>query len=136
MAHFVLFDDDPTFGSMFSKALLKHGLKCSPFDRVEAFLESGQERPDLFIVDLSMPDPSGVHWEFGGILNVSKIRQAFGDDVPIWVLTGYDDVRIERECVRSGANKMLFKREGVAETANDLSIHWLWRETGNRRRFH
>ena len=56
--------------------------------------------------------------------------------VPIWVLTGYDDARIERECLRSGANKMLFKREGVAETADDLSIHWNWRETGNRRRFH
>lgn len=136
MTQIVILDDDRTFASMLRKGLLKHGLLSHSFDRVEDYLQSDGDDPDLFIVDLSMPDPSGVHWEFGGLLNIAKLREARGARAPIWVLTGYDDGRIERECLRCGADKIIFKREGVMETADDVAIHWNRRVTGNRRSFY
>lgn len=133
VAQFVVFDDDVTFLQMFKKSLLKHGVQSRGFGTVEEFLSLGEGLPDLFLVDLSMADPKGVHWEFGGILNIDKLRQAVGPDVPIWVLTGYEDGRIENECMRKGADKVILKREGVYETASDVSIHWNRRITGDRR---
>ena len=135
MVDFVVFDDDLTFREMLRKGLLKHGLHCAGYGAVDEFIESKQEAPEIFIVDLSMPDPTGVHWEFGGILNIARIREIYGSDTPIWVLTGYEDTRIERECLRHGADKVILKREGVMETAGDVSIHWTWRKKGNRRSF-
>ena len=135
MPQFVMFDDDQAFAIVLKKALLKHGLHCDVYARVDDFLENADQNVDLFMVDLAMPDPSGVHWEFGGLLNVSKVRDARGRDTPVWVLTGYDDARIERECRRNGADKVIFKGDDIGETADDIAIHWRWRNGDDRRRF-
>lgn len=135
MAQFALLDDDRSFSRMMEKGLARHGLRCAAFQSVDAFLNDDELKPDLVIVDLSMPDPTGVHWEFGGLMNIAKLRESLPEAMPIWVLTGYEDSRIERECLRSGADKILHKADGVAETAEDLAINWFWRSKGDRRRF-
>lgn len=131
MAHFVILDDDQTFARMLARGLNAHAITAEHYADFEALhaARHGADSPpaaeaDVFVVDLAMPDPSGVHWEFGGLLALKQLRETIGDEPMIWVLTGYEDPRIERECARNGANFVFFKSFGVAETAEDLAIAW------------
>ncbi|MEL6979427.1 MAG: response regulator [Pseudomonadota bacterium] len=138
MAHFVILDDDETFGRMLSRGLRSHEISSEHYSEFSALVAgraacaAETPEPDVYVVDLSMPDPNGVHWEFGGILALKQLRESVGEAAMIWVLTGYEDPRIERECCRNGANFVLFKSFGVAETAEDLAL--AWRDTAQKQK--
>jgi two-component system, cell cycle response regulator len=58
---------------------------------------------DLILLDLSLPDSSG--------LNGFHRLRAHSSEIPIIILTGFADIRIAEEAVRSGAHDYLVKGE-------------------------
>ncbi|MEM9726532.1 MAG: response regulator [Pseudomonadota bacterium] len=125
MTQFALLDDDAVFRRMMSRAFGKLGVDLVHAGDLESLtLQAEAAPPSVVLVDLAMPDPQGVHWRFGGLLNVRLARRRFGPGPQIWVLTGYDDTCIERECLRNGADHVIFKSMSVDDTAYDVFCAW------------
>lgn len=121
MTHVAMLDDDVIFVKDLRRALKKFGVSVEHFTDISDFAVGSRDfSPEVILVDLAMADPIGVHWEFGGLLNVKKLREVFGPTAMIWVLTGYDNPLIERECVRNGADLVLYKSNVMKFTAEDI----------------
>jgi DNA-binding NarL/FixJ family response regulator len=100
-------------------AVLRSGLKAllhaSP--QFEVIGEAGngvdavnlvlKQQPDMLLLDLSMPDMSGVEC-------IKEIRSR-GLPCPILVLTMYDDEEYIKEVMRAGANGYVLKRSADTE---------------------
>ncbi len=100
-------------------AVLRSGLKAllHCYSQFEVIGEAGtgleavnlvsKQQPDVLILDLSMPDMSGVDC----IKEIRSRRVA----CPILVLTMYDDEEFIKEVMRSGANGYVLKRSADTE---------------------
>ncbi len=101
-------EDDPN-----DVALLREELHKSELGELYTMRSAGslteasrlleQERPDLVLLDLGLPDAEGAD-------AVRRVRAAAGD-VPIVVLTGREDEETAVACVQAGAEDCRLKRE-------------------------
>lgn len=73
----------------------------------EAVALAGAERPDVFVVDLSLPDESGVSATRG-------IRQA-SPETRVLILTMHDDVAYLRQAFEAGASGYVLKKAADVE---------------------
>jgi two-component system KDP operon response regulator KdpE len=100
-------DDEPAI-----RRFLKTSLKAAEYRVVEAADAAGAlaalaaEKPDLLILDLGLPDRSGLDL-------ISALRR--GAAVPIIVLSARDDERAKVEALDRGADDYLSKPFGMAE---------------------
>lgn len=74
---------------------------------LEAVVMVDRYRPDILLLDLSMPDMNGVDC-------IKEIRSR-GIACPILVLTMYDDEEYVKEVMRSGANGYVLKKSADTE---------------------
>ena len=95
-------DDDDVFRKRMAVALEKRGFEVTTASDVSSATEALNDLiPDFVVLDLRMPDDSGM-------VLVEKIR-AMGNDIKIVVLTGFGSISNAVEAVKRGANDYLTK---------------------------
>ena len=98
-------DDEPHIGR-----IIKMKLEGGPFDVTLAFdgreaanaLKAGEAKFDLVVLDLMMPEMSGLDVLRG-------LRRDFGNDIPAIILTAAGQDEQERAALDSGANAFVTK---------------------------
>src|SRR5215467_10726458 len=81
-------------------------------DGLEAIEKVGELHPDLVVLDLVMPDMNGVE--------VASALKGMMPDVPIILLTGYDDKVGKALASVVGANIVLAKTEGMKKLIDSV----------------
>jgi DNA-binding response OmpR family regulator len=98
----LLVDDDPHFLRVLARILKTEGLQVSSAaDAHEAIRIFNDQPVDVVISDMRMPECDGLHF-------VQQIR-ATDNEVPVIILTAYDDVDTYMEAMDAGANEYLRK---------------------------
>lgn len=98
----LLVDDDPTFGQVLGRALERRGYRVQVAAGVsEALARAAEAPPDYAVVDLNLPQSSGLAL----IPKLKRIAPA----VRIVVLTGYASVATAVEAIKLGAVHYLAK---------------------------
>ncbi|MCA9517375.1 MAG: response regulator [Myxococcales bacterium] len=106
-------DDDEVFRGRLARALERRGLAVRvAADGAEAVALAGAESPELAVVDLRMPGPSG--------LEVVKELRAIDASTRILVLTGYGSIATAIEAIRLGAVHYLQKPADADEILRAL----------------
>jgi two-component system response regulator AtoC len=103
MKHTILVvDDQKEICDIFQDALTQEGYEVlTATNGVEAVSLGEQNRPDLAILDIKMP-------EMDGIEVLQKLREVRGD-VEVIMLTGYGTLMTAKEAMRLGAYDYLTK---------------------------
>jgi len=129
MAKILLVDDEEHFRDRLARAMARRGHQVLAAGDCAGALELvKKEKPDLAVVDLRMPGPSGLELVKGALAVWPQLR--------IVVLTGYGSIATATEAIRLGAVNYLPKPadadeilaafslandEPAAETADDIS---------------
>lgn len=124
----LLVDDDDILRMRLEKAFAKRGLTVYCAANLRAALEiANQYRPDMAVLDLKMPDNSG--------LQVLKELIALCPDLRAVILTGYGSIANAVEAVKLGAINYVtkpadadqvlaaFDRQAAAEEADVSDLH-------------
>jgi DNA-binding response OmpR family regulator len=85
-------DDDRLTRLLVRRTLEAAGYAVEEADSGAAGLRLAQQRPDVMILDLQLPDMSGL-----------AVCRAVTRDVPVVFLTATDDAHVTDQCYRSGA---------------------------------
>ncbi len=117
-----LVDDDPSVLRTLPRALEYHGLTVHPFDSAKKFLESYNNQHGCLVLDLSMPEVSGLELQ-------AELSER-GITIPIIFITGHGGVTESVTAMRAGAVDFLEKPflpeillERISEaTAKDFEI--------------
>ncbi|NTV15318.1 MAG: response regulator [Desulfobulbaceae bacterium] len=108
MATILLVDDEAHFRDRLARALGRRGHQVlAAADYAEAMDLLSRERPELAVVDLRMPGPSG--------LELVKAALAALPSLKIVVLTGYGSIATATEAIRLGALNYLPKPADAEE---------------------
>jgi len=103
---FLVVDDDEVFRSRVARALRGRGFDVREAAGVaQALAVAGQDSPECALVDLRMPDGSG--------LDVVRGLRALDETTAIVVLTGYGSIATALDAVRLGAVNYLTKPADV-----------------------
>lgn len=103
-------DDHPAFRKALTSALRMAGTIVVAGEAgggVAACEEAEQLRPDVILMDLSMPDLSGID-------AMKKIHEV-QPDLPVVILTAHADDGVERAAREAGARGFLAKGTGLDE---------------------
>ncbi len=101
-------DDDETFRERLLRAFRARGFEArGARDAAEAIAAAEEDSPELAVVDLRMPDASG--------LDVVAALRAIDASSKVLVLTGYGSIATALEAVRRGACHYLTKPVDVDE---------------------
>lgn len=104
MARIIIADDDEISGEIAREALVAHGHGAGLVaDGTEALRVVKAKRPDLLVLDCSMPGLSGIM-----VLRELRNMTAFCD-LPIMMLTGRRGVQDEELAMFSGADSYMKK---------------------------
>ena len=104
----LLVDDDPHFLRVLARILKTEDLEVNcAADACEAIRILNDQPVDVVISDMRMPECDGVHL-------VKQIR-ATDNEVPVIILTAYDDPDTYLEAMNAGANEYLHKPVGTEE---------------------
>ena len=101
-AHILVVDDDPHVTDLLRRVLAYEGYSVAVAARGdEAFSRALEQPPDLVVLDIMLPGPSG--------LEVARRLRAAGDRVPIMMLTARDAIADRVEGFQTGADDYLVK---------------------------
>ena len=104
----LLIDDDPGIRFGFSKYLSKTGYRMVDVSCLAEAQEAiSTERFDAVLLDLNLPDGSGLHW-------IDELR-AGQPDIAIVVITGVGDIPTAVEAMQRGADNFLTKPVNMPE---------------------
>jgi DNA-binding NtrC family response regulator len=125
----LLVDDERMVRRSMEKSLMRAGFDVDPAEDVstglelfkEIFDDEEEKNFDIAILDLSMPNFEGVQDSDAGLKLLSKLLE-IDPDLPIVVLTAYDDVTRAKEAVTRGARAYFVKgREaGLIELVDEI----------------
>jgi len=96
-----LVDDDPSILKALPRALRQHGLDVEPFASATEFLDGYTDKPGCLVLDLSMPDMTGLE------LQAELARRQIS--IPIIFITGHGGVPESVQALRAGAIDFLEK---------------------------
>ena len=96
-----LVDDDPAILKALPRALRQHGLDVEPYGSALEFLDGYDDQPGCLVLDLSMPDMTGL--ELQAELAQRQIT------IPIIFITGHGGVPESVQALRAGAIDFLEK---------------------------
>lgn len=97
-----LVDDDAAIRKSVTLALEQAGMTVAAFDNAETFLASDfAGRPGCAIVDMCMPGINGIQ--------VQEILANQAIPMPVIILTGFGDISMCVEAMKSGVNDFLLK---------------------------
>lgn len=103
-------DDHPAFRKALSSALsLVEDIEVAgeAAGGEDACLEAAELQPDVVLMDLSMPDISGIE-------AMQKIHAAT-PDLPVVILTAHADEGVERAALGAGASGFVAKGRGLQD---------------------
>jgi DNA-binding NarL/FixJ family response regulator len=106
----LIVDDHPAFRRALTSALgMVDGVEVAgeASGGVAACTEAEQLEPDVVLMDLSMPDLSGI--------DAMKRIHAKDPDLPVVILTAHADPGVEREARDAGASGFLAKGVGLED---------------------
>jgi DNA-binding NarL/FixJ family response regulator len=106
----LIVDDHPAFRRALTSALrMVEGFEVAgeAGGGVAACQEAANIRPDVVLMDLSMPDLSGIE--------AMKVIHETRPDVPVVILTAHADPGVEKEAREAGASGFLAKGIGLDE---------------------
>ncbi|HEY72831.1 MAG: DNA-binding response regulator [Chloroflexi bacterium] len=86
-------------------------------DGSETLRLAGELRPDVVLLDISMPGPGGIE--------VTQQLKDTSPDARILILTVHEDEQLLQEAIRAGASGYITKRAIKSELIN--AIHAVWR---------
>ena len=108
MGDVLVVDDDPAIGDALSRGLELEGFRVRVAKGgVEAIREVSDQRPDLVVLDVTMPDVDGI--------SVLKKLRADGLDVPVCILSARSEVDERVAGLQAGADDYLIKPFALAE---------------------
>jgi len=104
-------DDDPLVREMVGASLEEAGFAVATACNGAEAIEKRRQDPglDLIISDMNMPELDG--------LGVIRRLRADGDDIPIIILTGNNQISVAIQAINSGASDYLLKDENITDTA-------------------
>lgn len=104
----LLIDDEESTRFGFSRYLSKIGYTVQEASCLSEAKEALQSRRfDAVLLDLNLPDGSGLDW-------IIEVRESY-PDIPIIIITGFGDVPIAVEAMRRGADNFLTKPVNMAD---------------------
>lgn len=112
----VVVDDHPAFRRALTAALgLVDGVEVvgEASDGLHANAEVARVEPDAVLMDLSMPEVSGLD-------AMRKIHES-RPSLPVVILTAHADAGVERECYAAGARGFLAKGATLQEIVSALT---------------
>lgn len=103
----LLLEDDPDTSSLYQSVLRREGMRVVRFDtghKAKNWLAEPQNKPDLMIIDVRLPDGSGVEV-------CRHICQCSGKTMatPVLMLSAHCDPRLPEACRQAGAMEFLDK---------------------------
>lgn len=110
----LLVDDEPLVRRSMEKTLIRAGYQIetadSAKDGLELFVKHKAEYApfDLAILDINMPNFDGIEKSGAGLELLSKIKEQ-DRNIPVIMLTAYDEVKKAKEAVARGAKAYLVK---------------------------
>jgi len=87
-------------------------------DGREALRLASELRPDIILMDISMPVPAG-----GGIETTRRLRDSL-PDACVLILTVHEDEGLLQEAIRAGAAGYIVKRAAEAELVSAIRAVW------------
>ncbi len=108
-------DDEAPLARMVDKGLTRLGYKIRFFTTAAEGLSAFKDRPndiDVLVTDLSMPQLSGADI----LRQVREIRP----DLPVIILTGFDETFTREEAIKAGASGYLYKPVAIHELARAI----------------
>jgi len=110
MRKILLIEDDPPTIEIYKEILKKAKFEVEVLewgkdglDALEAIKDGKKEKPDLVLLDLILPDINGIE-----ILRKAKLDEKL-KDIPVFVLTNYSDVKLEKESFQLGVERYIVK---------------------------
>ena len=104
----LVIDDEPPIRKLLRVGLSAHGYQIIEASSGKMALELlGEQRPDLIVLDLGLPDMQGHE--------LLRTMRARNDSVPIVVLSSRDDEAGKVQALDSGADDYVTKRFGMDE---------------------
>lgn len=120
--HLLIVDDEENLRSMLSAALRHHGFEISTASNGrEALAAVGEERPDLVVLDVMMPEVDGFE--------VCRRMRADGDRTPVVFLTARDDTEDKVRGLTLGGDDYLQKPFSLDELV--ARVEAVLRRTGD-----
>lgn len=112
--HIALVDDEKEIVDTLRRQLEHFGFKCSSFFNANSALESilSDNTFDILITDVKMPGMSG--------LELVKCVREVNSEIPIVILTGFGDMQLTLDALRSGASDYLSKPYDVMELKKSI----------------
>ncbi|HEY4198531.1 MAG TPA: sigma-54 dependent transcriptional regulator [Mucilaginibacter sp.] len=102
MAHILLVEDDLTFAQMLQSFLHKHGHHVHSAQHIKGGLKLiEQHNFDLILLDYRLPDGTGLE-----LLTIAREK---GINVPVIIMTSFNDVRTAIRSIRLGASDYITK---------------------------
>jgi DNA-binding response OmpR family regulator len=100
----LIVDDDPAVAEMVRAILASAGMQAETItDSRQAATRLPAERFDIVLLDVHMPPPNGIEL-------ARRMRAAgYNQDTPLVMMTGEDDLTLQRQAFAAGANFFLFK---------------------------
>jgi signal transduction histidine kinase len=128
----LLVEDNPTDARLIKEYILEQHwpelTKPAPdvhhVDRLEAAKEARDETVDIVLLDLGLPDSTGIE-------TLERMLEAAGDK-PVVVLTGLDDERVGLDAVERGAQDYLIKDELTSKFLQQTLRYAIERERQQR----
>lgn len=127
MPKLLLVDDEPLVRRSMEKTLLRAGFDvetasdCTEGLALFEATQSSDEPFDLAVLDLNMPGFEGTAGSEAGLELLSRLL-AQRSDLPVVVLTAYDEVNKAKEAVNRGARAYFVKgrERGLIDLINDI----------------
>lgn len=103
-------EDDAVYGAALVRALTREGFEVRLAPDVASALAAQGERPEVAVVDLKLPDGSGI----------DVVRALSADGCRAVMLSGHGSIRAAVEGMRAGAVDFLTKPVSTAELVQAL----------------
>jgi signal transduction histidine kinase/DNA-binding response OmpR family regulator len=109
----LVIDDEPQVAEMFERIISREGYACSTAgNAIDALAILGQLDYDIAIVDINLPDMSGIEL-------LSRIRGLY--DTDIIMITGASETYTYAEIIEKGAEDFIFKPVNASEVVLRLA---------------
>lgn len=118
MTNILLVDDEPAIRSVYAEYLqrIENFKVDTAEDGNEALLKIAQSKPDIVILDLTLPELSGID-----VLGIVKADPEF-KKIPIIILTGTEDYTEINKCLGMGTESYITKGDRHDEIIDKIKM--------------